>query len=201
VPRVPSDLARRLSRGAALTIAGLLLAGGCATTPSGVMQATVRKATPVESRLTRDAITPLLQALEDPTVHTPGCAIGLGVAVSPRINASIARNRKDRCPRFAIVLTEGALTRLPVGMLRAVLAHELGHLVRQHTGRNTQAQEIAADEFATRLLKRLEPRHADACLQLVYVFSVLAEPGNAGWFAAHPSPDRRAEAALAQCNR
>ena len=30
--------------------------------------------------------------------------------------------------------------------------------------------------LAAGLLKRLEPRHPDACLQLVYVFAVLADP-------------------------
>jgi Zn-dependent protease with chaperone function len=172
----------------------------CAGAGSGGIRAQTRKATSVEVALVREALTPLLQALDDPTVRGPGCAIGLGVAASPRINAAIARGRTTDCPRFDLVVTEGALTRLPAGMLRAVLAHELGHLTLGHTGRNTQAQERAADEFATSLLKRLPSQQPDACLQLVYVFAVLAEPGSAAWFSAHPSPDRRAEAALARCN-
>lgn len=87
-------------------------------------------------------------------------------------------------------------------MLRAVLAHELGHVALGHAGRKSQALEAAADAFAVKLLKRLEPRFPDACIQLVYVFARLAEPGlGAGWFADHPSPDRRAETALEGCNR
>ena len=59
-------------------------------------------------------------------------------------------------------------------------AQQLEQLVHERTSdlavMQKQAQELAADEFATRLLKRLEPRHPDACVQLVYVFAVLAEP-------------------------
>ena len=179
----------------------LLALSACAAPASRPFGVPIRDATAEEARLVSTAVTPLLQTLNDPTLHSPGCRIALGVARSPRINASVGRAANDRCPRVALVLTEGALQRLPVGMLRAVLAHELGHVVLGHTGRHTTASESAADEFAAALLKRLEPRHADACVQLVYVFSVLAEPGPAGWLAAHPSPDRRAEAALASCNR
>ena len=70
------------------------------------------------------------------------------------------------------------------------------------TGRKTRAYEAAADQFAAKLLKRLEPRYPDACVQLVYVFSALAEQrGLAGsWFSEHPSPDRRAETTLEGCN-
>jgi hypothetical protein len=56
--------------------------------------------------------------------------------------------------------------------------------------------------FAVDLLRRIAPRHAGACVALVYVFALLAEqPLGSGWLASHPSPDGRAEAALARCNR
>ena len=177
-----------------------LLGAGCAATTSGKMPSNVRAGTTAETRVLTEALGPLLRSLDEPIEDTKTCPVGFGVVKTPRINASIALGKPGACPRFAILLTEGALTRLPVGMLRAMLAHELGHLVLKHTGRNTNADEVAADEFAAKLLKRLETRHPGACLQLVYVFSVLADPGGAAWFAVHPSPDRRAESALARCN-
>lgn len=187
-------------RRGALTALAVVLLSGCALSSSAPLRVPMREATPEEARLVSEALSPLLRTLNDPALHSPGCRMGLAVARSPRINASVGRAKNEPCPRVAIVLTEGALRRLPVDMLRAVLAHELGHVVLNHAGRNTQADELAADEFAAGLLKRLEPRHPDACLQLVYVFAVLAEPDGGGWFATHPSPDRRAERALARCN-
>jgi Zn-dependent protease with chaperone function len=93
------------------------------------------------------------------------------------------------CTTFTLLVTEGALARLPEPMLRAVLAHELGHVALQHTGKNTRANEAAADQFAATLLKRLEPGYPDACVQLVYVLAVLGQQGPlaAPWFATHPS--------------
>jgi Zn-dependent protease with chaperone function len=102
-------------------------------------------------------------------------------------------------------------------MLRAVLAHELGHIQLGHLeGRRTRGQtaifrpltaafdrqqEADADRFAVDLLRRIEPRQPGACVSLVYVFALLAEqPLGSGWLASHPSPDGRAEAALARCN-
>jgi Zn-dependent protease with chaperone function len=151
------------------------------------------------------ALTPLLVELHDPAIYRDACAIGLAVAPTNRINASIAPGNftPTPCTSFALLLTEGALTRLPEPMLRAVLAHELGHVALHHAGRKTRANEAAADQFAVTLLKRLEPRYLDACVQLVYVFSVLAEHGilASAWLSEHPSPDRRAETTLEACNR
>jgi Zn-dependent protease with chaperone function len=122
---------------------------------------------------------------------------------SPRINASTGPGTATPCTTFTLLVTEGALARLPEPMLRAVLAHELGHVALRHTGKNTRANEAAADHFAVTLLKSLEPSYPDACVQLVYVFAVLGQQGAlaAPWFAAHPSPERRAETALDGCNR
>jgi Zn-dependent protease with chaperone function len=171
----------------------------CATTRQPIR---IREITEAEARLVREALTPLLAELNDPAVHRDGCTIALGVSPLNQINASIVTGVKaSTCTSFTLILTQGALTRLPVGMLRAVLAHELGHVALHHTGRNSKADEAAADAFAVRLLKRLETRYPDACVQLVYVLSVMAEQGNLAWFAAHPSPDRRAEAAIEGCNR
>jgi Zn-dependent protease with chaperone function len=104
-------------------------------------------------------------------------------------------------------------------MLRAVLAHELGHVQLGHfEGRRTRGQTAAifrpltaafdrqpeadADRLAVDLLRRIEPRQPGACVALVCVFALLAEqPLGSGWLASHPFPDGGAEAALARCNR
>jgi Zn-dependent protease with chaperone function len=175
----------------------------CATTTASPIR--VRESTEAEARLVRAALTPLLVELNDPAVHRNACAVALAVMPTNRINASIAPGKSTTtpCTSFTLVVTEGALRRLPEPMLRAVLAHELGHVALQHAGRKTRAYEAAADQFAAKLLKRLEPRYPDACVQLVYVFSALAEQGSlaAAWFSEHPSPDRRAETTLEGCNR
>ena len=162
-----------------------------------------RAGTEEESELLRAALTPLLAELRDPRVHRPGCTVAVGIVPVPRINAGVARGT-GTCPTFSLLVTEGALRRLPVPMLRAVLAHELGHLALGHTpGKTSRDNEAEADRFAVELLKRIESRHPDACVQLVYVLSSLPEQGGlaAAWLASHPSPDRRAESVLAACNR
>jgi Zn-dependent protease with chaperone function len=182
------------------TVALIVLAGAaCATTsPRRIRPSTIE-----EARLVNAAVAPLLAELAKPALHREDCKIALGIIPTPRINASVGRGKPSACTTLTLLVTEGALSRLPEPMLRAVLAHELGHVVLQHGGRNTRAHEAAADEFAVKLLKRLEPRYLEACVQLVYVFSVLGQHGAlaAPWFAAHPSPERRAETALEGCNR
>jgi Zn-dependent protease with chaperone function len=188
-------------------VAGLVLIAGlaaaCATTTASRPTQRARDSTEAEARLVSAALSPLLAVLDDATVFRPGCKIPLGIWPTPRINASVARSTSGDCPSFALVVTEGALTRLPVPMLRAILAHEIGHVALGHSGSKSQAKETEADEFAVKLLKRLDGRYPEACVQLVYVFSVLAESPSlaSAWLSDHPSPDRRAEAALAGCNR
>jgi Zn-dependent protease with chaperone function len=149
------------------------------------------------------ALGPLIVELDDPVIRRDGCTIGLGIIPTNRINASAGPGTDTPCTTFALLVTEGALARLPEPMLRAVLAHELGHVTLRHTGANTRAHEAAADDFAVKLLKRLEPRYPDACVQLVYVFALLGRHATlaAPWLATHPSPDKRAEVALEGCQR
>ena len=184
-------------RGLLLLVA--LACAACATTGRSIR---VRESTEAEARILSAALSPLLAELHDSTLHREGCKIALGIIPSPRINASAGPGSTTPCTTFTLLVTEGALARLPVGMLRAVLAHELGHVALRHTGRNTRAYEAAADAYAVKLLKRLEPRLPEACIQLVYVFAVLAEQSAAAaWISAHPSPARRADVALEGCNR
>jgi len=191
---------RANARDAAL-ILGVLALTACATPTARTIP--VRESTAAEARTLSAALGPLLAELDDPALYRAGCKIGLAIMPSPRINASAGPGRATPCTTFTLIVTEGALTRLPVGMLRAVLAHELGHVALRHSGGNTRAFEAAADAFAVKLLRRIEPRYPDACVQLVYVFSVLADQGGfaSAWLAAHPSPDRRAEVAMEGCNR
>lgn len=82
-------------------------------------------------------------------------------------------------PPFTIGVTEGMLRRLSPNMLRAVLAHELGHVPLGHlearlerrakpaifrllTSAYDRRLEAEADRFAVDLLRRLEPRLPDA---------------------------------------
>jgi Zn-dependent protease with chaperone function len=171
--------------------------GGCGT----VKSIPVRESTEDERRQLSAAITPLLAELRDSAVHREGCKIGVAIVPSPRINAFVRAGTTNPCTTFTLGVTTGALSRLPPPILRAVLAHELGHVALHHTGKNTKAQEAEADTFAVNLLRRLEPTYPDACVQLVYVFSVMAEPAGSAWLAAHPSPERRAQTALDGCNR
>ena len=191
--------------------------GGCAS----VQRMPGRAATAAEANLLGLALTPLLDQLgyERPR-RASDCRVGVVVFASPAINAGAGPGAETPCSWFALAVTEGILTRLPVAMLRAILAHELGHVRLGHTeARRERGETVAifrpftrvfdrdeeaqADRFAVELLRELEPRHPGACIALVYVFALLAEQpgGPARWLATHPSPDRRAEIALAGCNR
>ena len=197
-----------------MPFAGLLLAlmllAGCASTS----RMTVRPATPEETRGVQQALVPLVGALDPPLALD--CPIGLGIVPARAINAGIGlATTKSGCQSLALVVTEGTLRKLPLDMLRAILAHELGHLrlghlearrergptpavLRPFTVSFDRAQEAEADRFAVALLRRLEPRQPGACVALVYVLAQLAD--QPGWLSTHPSPDRRAESVLAGCN-
>jgi len=173
-----------------------------------------------EVRVLEQAIRPLLEELDYPWPRTStDCRVGLTIWQSSAINASIGPGRSAApCQYFLLGVTEGALSRLPVDMLRAILAHELGHLrvrpvqdepgspaiLRPITRAFSQREETEADRFAVSLLRRIEPRYPGACMALVYVFGVLEEQqagGRVPWLAAHPSSARRGETALTECKR
>jgi Zn-dependent protease with chaperone function len=196
-------------RAAALFIPLALLSACASTSPVHV-----RPATPDETRGVQQALVPLLGALEPPLAVD--CPIGLGIVPAREINAGVAlAQTKSGCQSLALVVTEGTLRRLTLEMLRAILAHELGHVrlghlqarrergatpavLRPFTVSFDRAQEADADRFAVGLLRRLEPRQPGACVALVYVLAQLAD--QPGWLSTHPSPDRGAEGVLAGCN-
>jgi Zn-dependent protease with chaperone function len=178
-----------------------------------------RAPTEAEIRVLEQAVKPLLEEL-DPVTRPArrDCPIGLVIIQLPAINAATQLGDAGRCPAFTLGVTEGMLRRLSPDMLRAVLAHELGHMQLGHlearrergatpaifrplTAAFDRRLEAEADRFAVDLLRRVEPRQPGACIALVYVLSLLAEQPLGGWLSSHPSPDGRTEAALAGCNR
>ena len=201
----------------ALTL--VLMAGivaGCATTPS--RRFVTRPASEAELRVLTQAVRPLLQELDYPLPRRPDdCRVGLMIIVSPAINAVAGPGKTSPCLFFTLGVTEPALSRLSVDMLRAMFAHELGHVQLGHFGAKKtgvamifrhvtyafdRGQEEDADRFAVQLLRKIEPQYPGACLALVHVFALLAEqPGPSAWLTTHPSPERRADRALAGCQR
>jgi Zn-dependent protease with chaperone function len=198
-----------------ICLLALVLAGACAP----AQRLPIRAPTGAEIRALEQAVKPLLEALETGWPARRDCPIGLVIIELPAINAGARLGDAGRCPTFTLGVTEGMLRRLPLDMLRAVLAHELGHVQLGHLDARRQGgptpaifrlltsafdrrQEAEADQFAVDLLRRLEPRQPGACVAFVYVLALLAEqPSGTGWLSTHPSPDGRAEAALAGCNR
>ena len=200
--------------------AAILTAAGCATTTSSLRLPT-RPASEAELRLLGEAIRPLLEELGYPPPRRPeDCRVGIAILVSPTINAGVGRGSTKPCYVFSLGVTDGAVRRLSVGMLRAILAHELGHVQLGHLDTKKQwagapavfqpvtrafdrAQEEEADRFAVDLLRKIDARAPGSCLALVHLFALLAEQPRhtAAWLSTHPSPERRAETALAGCQR
>ena len=192
---------------------------GCATTTS--QRAPARPASDAELRVLSEAIRPLLEELDYPSPRRPeDCRVGLAILVSPTINAGVGQGSTNPCYVFTLGVTEGAVRRLSVGMLRAILAHELGHVQLHHLDAKKQwtgapavfhpltrvfdrAQEEEADRFAVDLLRKVDARAPGSCLALVHVFALLAEQPRrtAAWLSTHPSPERRSETALEGCQR
>jgi len=187
------------------------LLSACASTTT----VRVRPGTAEETRGVQQALVPLLGVLDPPLALD--CPIGLGIVPAREINAGVALAKaKSGCQSLALVITEGTFRRLTLDMLRAILAHELGHVRLGHlearrahgeihtvfTRAFERAQEVEADRFAVALLRKLEPRYPGSCIALVYVLALLTEQpaGPNRWLATHPSPERRADTARAGCD-
>jgi predicted Zn-dependent protease len=207
-----------------LLAASMLLAAGCTTAPTvptpppAPRPATGRQASEAELRALALAVSPLLEELNYPIPRQPDdCRVGLVILPSAAINAAAGPGSQKPCTLFTLGVSDGAVRRLPVDMLRAIIAHELGHVRLGHfeTKRARagtpaifrrgfdRAEEAEADRFAVDLLRKLEPRYPGACIALVYVFALLGDQpeGPGRWLATHPSPDNRAETAAAGCQR
>jgi len=196
---------------------------GCVATA----RVSVRASTQPEAERTMEALMPLLRELRYPlTAETApqladGCRIGLLVVASAAVNAGARPGLPAPCVRFTVFVTEGALTRLPIPQLRAVLAHELGHVHLGHFAQRQARQtaggpaswwifrraydrdeELAADTFAAGLLLGLEDHYPGSCVALVLLLEALADgrAGRAEWLSTHPAPARRAERLHAACD-
>jgi len=116
-------------RRARVLLVGLLwlCAAGCAT--SAPQRATPRPATEEEKRALAGLLGPLLMASGMWKGPADGCAAALAILPSPVINLGVAPH--PQC-KFALMVSETALTTLPREELQAALAHELGHVRLGH---------------------------------------------------------------------
>ena len=188
------------------------LTSGCAT----IHGYPVRESRGVETRRVGEILDPLLAALELPSlreISRSNCKIGFAVVRTDKVNVWSARGTTSPCLHFSLFVTEGALD-APPDELTAMIAHELGHLMLQHTPqferetakstetwRAIQVQELEADRFAVALLKQLPESSRVACDAM----GRFLRRGAADWYGEAMSPrmeaavTERAESADAAC--
>ena len=189
-----------------------LLAGGCAS----LHGYPVRQSRGAETRQVGEILDPLLAALELPSlkaISTSSCKIGFAVVRTDKVNVWSTPGTAAPCLHFSLFVTEGAL-QAPIDELTAMIAHELGHLMLQHTPQSErqtarsseawqaiQLQELEADRFAVALLKQLPPSARAACDAM----GRFLRRGAADWYGESMSPrmeaavSERAESADAAC--
>lgn len=180
-----------------------LLVGGCAS----LHGYSVRESRGAETRRVGEILDPLLAAVELPslkTISTSSCKIGFAVVRTDKVNVWSTPGTAAPCLHFSLFVTEGAL-QAPIDELTAMIAHELGHLMLQHTPQSArqtarsseawraiQLQELEADRFAVALLKQLPPSSAAACDAM----GRFLRRGAADWYGDDMSP--RMEAAVSE---
>lgn len=206
---------------------GAIVLGGCESTPpkppAASSTAAPREATDDERFKVSAALAPLLRTSGMWRGPEDGCAVALGVLPRSSINMGVAPH--PQC-RFGLLVTEGALQRLPPEEMRAALAHELGHVELGHFGarrarrqvergammqRGAQAaafraydreEERAADGWAAQLLNQL-PGDGTRCRALVALLQRLEREGQRpeyfNWLSTHPSPGARLQALAEVC--
>jgi hypothetical protein len=198
----------------ALAAAVSLLLTGCVGTIQGY---SVRESRAPETRRVGEVLEPLLLALELPPLRSMAqsrCKIGFAVVRTTKVNVWSAPATSSPCLHFSLFVTEGALA-APADELMAMIAHELGHLLLQHTPqragqtavsdeawRAVQAQELEADRFAVALLKRMRDSSTVASCEAMGRF---LRRGAADWYGETISArmedavTERAESAEAAC--
>jgi Peptidase family M48 len=204
-----------------------LLAGCASAPPSPPARPAVkpREATEDDRFKISAALAPLLQSSGAWRGAEDGCAVALGVLPVKHINMGVGPH--PNC-RFSLLVTEGALERLPPEEMRAALAHELGHVEMEHFGaRRARRQaerggamlsrdraeaakfraydrdeERAADRYAADLLNRL-PGDGTHCRALVALLHRLQREGRRrehyNWLSTHPSPGARLQGLKEVC--
>lgn len=195
-----------------LVAAAVLLVSGCAT----IHGYTVRESRSLETRRVGEILDPLLGALELRSLRAMGrssCKIGFAVVRTEKVNVWSTPGTSSPCLHFSLFVTEGALA-APTDELTAMIAHELGHLMLQHTPQSArqtsassegwraiQLQELEADRFAVALLKQLPGSSRVACEAM----GRFLRRGAADWYGETMSPrmeaavTERAESADAAC--
>jgi Zn-dependent protease with chaperone function len=186
-----------------LLTAIVLLGSGCAT----IHGYTVRESRSAETRRVGEILDPLFAVLELPSLRAMGasdCKIGFAVVRTAKVNVWSTPGTSAPCLHFSLFVTEGALA-APTDELTAMIAHELGHLMLQHTPQSDrqtalsserwltiQRQELEADRFAVALLRRLPPTSQVPC----EVMGRFLRRGAADWYGDDISP--RMEAAVSE---
>lgn len=208
----------------------LTLLSGCATAPPPKPPArpAIQPRAPTEDDRFRisAALAPLLRTAGVWRGPEDGCAVGLGILPMKNINLGVAPHPKCL---FSLLVTEGALAKLPPEELRAALAHELGHVELEHSvARRARRQqersagpmlsrepaelakfraydreeERAADRYAVDLLNRL-PGDGTRCRALSALLRQLDRESRRSrsynWLSTHPSPTARLEAIKEIC--
>jgi hypothetical protein len=182
--------------GPGLVVAGMAFMGCASPRPP----APFRDATAEEQARLTGVLLPLLQAAQINV--PPGCVVRLGIVPDPQVNVSVAIRQEPRCPQtVALLITEGALNELSSGELRGLLAHQLGHLGRNHGPPTPYSvdQERQADQVAMVLLLRVGGK--DHCRGLAGALARVADLGanSRAWRTAHPAPRDQAAAVRQAC--
>jgi hypothetical protein len=180
-----------------------LLGSGCAT----IHGYAVRESRAAETRRVGQILDPLLAAVELPSLKAMGassCKIGFAVVRTEKVNVWSTPGTASPCLYFSLFVTEGALA-APTDELTAMIAHELGHLMLQHTPQSArqtslsseswraiQIQELEADHFAVALLRQLPGSSQNACEAM----GRFLRRGAADWYGDDISP--RMEAAVSE---
>lgn len=213
----------------ALSVAAVIALGGCAGAPPAARTRPAvkpREATEDERFKISAALSPLLRASGHWRGPEDGCAVALGVLPQKNINVGVGPH--PSC-RFSLLVTEGALERLPAEEMRAALAHELGHVELEHLGSRRARRQVeksdgmlarrpaelakfraydreeerAADRYAASLLDRL-PGDGTRCRALLALLRRLEREGQRpeyfNWLSTHPSPGARLQGLSEVCS-
>jgi len=207
---------------------GLLRARWCALFAlvlTSCASAEVRNARPEERGRIIEAFGPLLYAAHGSQIER--CRVDTAVIDEPTYNVWMIGLPDAPCD-LAVRVTASTLAQLTPRALQTLLAHEFGHVYRQHamgparareilsarTGSGqrsvlrtsheqfTPEEEVQADEAAAHLLT-VAWRTNVGCLGTADVYEDIARDRTlwGAWLSRHPSPERRVGALVNTCVR